>query len=280
MKFRPGSVIDTPPTRDELRKILMASPPLWRAVFSFLSATGLRPSEAITLRIGDLDPHPYDAAEADDVITVTVPGTLTKKDFSYTTFAHPECANFLSDYLRKVESKGVDVEDPDTILFYNFRSEKGFYRLNTVEVAWNRTLKKLGLDDRIVYPARRIRTRHLYTLRKFFRTNLEAAGVPYGAVEAMLGHKQWYVRFSKEKLKEFYTKGMWALMVLASSPMEKIEEIVESSIRPLREEILRLKKERENEIISSEAEARELVRKLAEILRRHPELLRELLGEL
>ena len=280
VRFRPPQAADAPPTRGELRRILLAAPPNWRAFFSFLSATGVRPSEALVLRMGDLSPHPYDAAEADEVIAVTVPATIAKKDFSYTTFAHPECARLLAEHLKILESRGYGVEDPDFPLFFNPRSRSGFYRVNTAEVSWNKLLRKLGLDDRVVYPGRAYYVRRLYTLRKFFRTNLEAAGVPYGAVEAMLGHKNWYVRFTKEQLRKYYEKGMWALVVLSAPPLERVEELVEEKLRPIREEVTRLKRQKEEELLAKEREARALLDKLYEILRRHPEILKELEEEL
>lgn len=92
-------------------------------------------------------------------------------------------------------------EDADTLLFLSPRT-LDFYRINTVQVMWNRLLEQLGLDDETKYRKKKIHKRRLYTLRKFFRTNLEAAGVPYRAVEALLGHKNWYVRFAKEQLKK------------------------------------------------------------------------------
>jgi len=123
--------------------------------------------------------------------------------------ATPECVEILCEYLRWLEERySVDVGDEKQILFYNPRSRKGFFLLNTVEVFWNKILERLGLGDVIQYGKKRIYRRRLYTLRKFFRTNLEAAGVPYGVVEALLGHKNYYVRFTEEQLRKYYEKGM------------------------------------------------------------------------
>jgi len=47
-------------------------------------------------------------------------------------------------------------------------------------------------------------------------------------------------------------------------------------VRPLREELERLRREREEEMLAREREVRELVEKLYRVLRRHPELLKEL----
>ena len=271
-----GYIQDMPPTRSELRLILSSIKVNWRAVIHFLSATGMRPSEALVLRICDVKPHPIDAADLGEVIEVHVPGTITKRKVEYTTFCHPEAAQSLAQYLKHLENRGYDVYDEKLPLFYNPRSSSGFYRINSLEVAWNRIVDRLGLDERITYVHRRIRMRHLYTLRKFFRTNLEAAGVPYGAVEALLGHKQWYVRFSRERLRRYYEKGMWALMVFRTVTEERIKEILEAELGKIRSEIEALKMEREKYLISKEREVRDLVEKLYRILRRHPEILKEL----
>ena len=273
---QPVEVGDFPPTRNELRKILLSSPLKYRAIFSFLSATGMRPSEALILRIGDLNPHPFEAVDTGEIVEVRAP--ITKKGLNYVTFCHPECVEILSDYLKGLEERGVDVEDENQLLFYNPQSRKGFFLLNTVERYWRNRLRILGLDDAIQYGRKIVFKRRLYTLRKFFRTNLEAAGVPYGAIEAMLGHKQWYVRFSVEKLKSYYEKGMWALMVLKQVSEDRVLELIESSIKPLREEIRMLKVEKEKELLDKEREARELVEKLYRLLMRRPELLKELLS--
>jgi len=74
-----GVIMDVPPTREELRRILISSPLNWRSFFSFLSASGVRPSEALVLRIGDLSPHPFDVFDEQDIIEVNIPYTITKK---------------------------------------------------------------------------------------------------------------------------------------------------------------------------------------------------------
>ena len=65
----------------------MSSPLKYRVVFPFLSATGMRPSEALILRIGDLEPHPYEAVETGEIVKVKAP--FTKIGFSYAPFCHP-----------------------------------------------------------------------------------------------------------------------------------------------------------------------------------------------
>lgn len=89
-----------------------------------------------------------------EVLTVKVPASLTKKEQGYTTFCHPEAMKFLAEHLRELEKRGFDVESRDFILFYNPRSRTRFYRVNSVEVAWNRILDRLGLDDRMIYAER------------------------------------------------------------------------------------------------------------------------------
>jgi len=97
----------------------------------------------------------------------------------------------------------------------------------------------------IKYGRKTIYRRRLYTLRKFFRTNLEAADAPYEVVEAFLGHKNYYVRFSMEQLRRYYEKRMWALMVFRGVSESMVAELVEASIKPLREELEKEKEFRE-----------------------------------
>lgn len=59
VRFKYGKTRDSPPAQDELEQILNAAKQPYRAISSFLSATGMRPAEALILRIGDLKPHPH-----------------------------------------------------------------------------------------------------------------------------------------------------------------------------------------------------------------------------
>ena len=114
----------------------------------------------------------------------------------------------------------------------------------------------------IKYGRKTIYRRRLYTLRKFFRTNLEATGAPYEVVEAFLGHKNYYVRFSMEQLRRYYEKRMWALIVFMGVSESMVAELVEASIKPLREELEKLRLEMEKKELEKEKEFREVMDRL------------------
>jgi len=51
---------------------------------------------------------------------VEVRAPITKKGLNYVTFCHPECVEILSDYLKALEERGVDVEDEKTAAILQF----------------------------------------------------------------------------------------------------------------------------------------------------------------
>jgi len=78
---------------------------------------------------------------------------------------------------------------------------------------WRRLLKSADLAEK----KRRFHSLRLHTLRKYFRTRLEAANVPTGFIERMMGHKpyldQSYLKPSEEELAMKYRLGISGLTV-------------------------------------------------------------------
>jgi len=78
---------------------------------------------------------------------------------------------------------------------------------------WRRLLKSADLAEK----KRRFHILRLHTLRKYFRTKLEASNVPTGFIERMMGHKpyldQSYLRPSEEELLERHRLGIPELAI-------------------------------------------------------------------
>jgi len=79
---------------------------------------------------------------------------------------------------------------------------------------WRGLLKSADLAEK----RRRSHTLRLHTLRKYFRTRLEASNVPSGFIVRMMGHKSYldqsYLKPSEEELVEKYRVAVPELEIL------------------------------------------------------------------
>jgi integrase len=79
---------------------------------------------------------------------------------------------------------------------------------------WRRLLKSADLAEK----KRKSHSLRLHTLRKYFRTKLEAANVPGGFIERMMDHKpylnQSYPKPSEEELHLKYRSGVQELGII------------------------------------------------------------------
>ena len=124
---------------------------------------------------------------------------------------------------------------------------------------FNRGLDKAGLGHKDTDLRKPIRKIHLHTLRKFFRTKMEAE-IPHQTVQALLGHRsglsEAYRRLSLEEMREDYLEGEPAVTIhetkftLKKELEEKLEkrnhkiEELREELKETKEELEKLKKER------------------------------------
>ena len=85
---------------------------------------------------------------------------------------------------------------------------------------WRRLLKSADLAEK----KRRFHSLRLHTLRKYFRTRMEAANVPTGFIEYMMGHKiSTYHDMSMKGIE--FLRNIYAASGLSIKPKTKVGRI-------------------------------------------------------
>ena len=132
----------------------------------------------------------------------------------YVTFITPEAKRMLELY-RKTEEKKRPRTSEDYVFTDRYGKPLDF---NGFRMLWNGTLEKLDLAEK----KRKIHTLHFHTLRKFFRTQCEGAGIQRSFWDFWMGHKggyldESYFRAEQTKHVEEYRKAIPNLTVYQTS---------------------------------------------------------------
>ena len=211
---------DRRPTKKELRTILEHGNLTDRMVTTFLSSSGVREGTFVRLKIGNVDFGTYK-----DVAIVNVPSEISKGHVRYVTFLTPEAKRTLQQYLEVRRRMGEQVADESPLIGRNVKNKEGKIEFKTitpraVRKRWQTLLEKTGKAER----PRKWHTLHLHTLRKFFRTNLENAGVSASFRERLMGHKGEYLDASyfRPQIEELLNNYMKAIPNLTI--MEQVDE--------------------------------------------------------
>ncbi len=204
-------VEDRAPTVGELRKLVQIANIKMKAFIELAATSGIRAGALCQLRLDDLD------FERDkDVVVIRVRPELSKTMLGYFTIANDEARDILQDYIKL---KGLSK--------WLFPSRNGGpVRYETIQVAYARLLRKVGLDEK----SHGQYVLHLHTLRKFFRTRLEGY-LTRSEIEYLMGHlrKEYldgsYFRPPSDDLIRRYKSAMDRLYILKS------KEVKEEDIR-------------------------------------------------
>ena len=215
---------DRAPTREELRRILLNCSPRNRVMFQLIAVCGLRLSEALRLKVGDVimdgglgAPHlRVKSAKTGRIRLVPLTG---------------EMAEILRDYIGRGR-------DPDEYLFHpGGRPRKQIHKDDAYKY-FMEAVRKAGLLRKD--SSGRGYELHPHSLRKFFKTQLESAGVNPLLIERWMGHNlgsvaQAYFRPSDEYLRKEWQKAEEALTLYLKRPNRRseIEETIESMRRKL-----------------------------------------------
>jgi len=170
-----------------------------RAYFILLAETGLRPGEALGLRVSDVDLKAR-------VIRVMRVGR-TKR--SYITFLHPETARYLSEvyipYLREAVKRAVKRAgalgiDPSKVLPKLFPFKPATLRAKIYRASEETLGRRVGL----------------YSLRKGFATHMTLKGVPPAVINILQGRapprefkllEERYTVLTLEALRRYYEEN-------------------------------------------------------------------------
>lgn len=211
--------LDRAPTINEVRKIILAcrSKRLQLLVW-LLATTGLRVGEALKLRIENLN------LDASPPFLLTI----NEKTGGYReVFLTQELVAELKKYIASREG----------LVFVN--KHGGQYHYSNAERDFRSVLKRLGLLIR--EPGGRGWMIHFHSLRKFYKTRLEEAGVNTLVIETWLGHdlgvSAAYFRPTRRMLLEEWRKAEKALTLF---PEEDITQH-ETRLEELEKELHRLR---------------------------------------
>ena len=226
---------DRVPTKDELRILMDHGNLLDRVIIALMSSSGIRENTLVNLTLGDLDLESHQ-----DVGVIRVKPEATKERVSYLTFISPEARELLKRSLDLRSRQGEPMK-PEAPLFAKYEvkevdkktrkpPEEGWWvakqkgdsvilkkAIKISEAAlrsrWRRLLKSADLAEK----KRRFHSLRLHTLRKYFRTRMEAANIPTGFIERMMGHKpysdQSYLKPTQEELLSKYRSAVQDLSV-------------------------------------------------------------------
>ena len=167
--------------------------------------------------------------------------TTKKKRIVARTFFGPEALEALKEYLERRE-KGTRHLKPEKLTDSSplFATKIG------------RPLTRSGLSSLITQLAQRAGLEKVsaHSLRKFFQTQLEAAGVHPNWIEQMMGHKLEGVRGAysmptDQQLREAYVKAYYSLRIFPIKVQNEEINILIRRLHESQERILMLERERE-----------------------------------
>jgi integrase len=163
-------------TKDELKKFMTYASVRLRAFVTVMKDCGMSPIDILKLKYGDIRKG-FEAGKAP--IQISMIRTKTKVDFD--TFLGPDAIKCLNDYL-EARKRGTEKIPPETLddnspLFRSLRSRAGPVDYAGINQEFQRTRKRAGTEFKV------------YDLRRFFSTNMKAAGVNDTIAEFWMGHK-------------------------------------------------------------------------------------------
>jgi hypothetical protein len=200
-------VSDKAPSKDELRRILMYAPSWLKATVLLLASSGLR--------VGSLDYLKLKNANLDfdsQVGLLKVPPEATKAKVGYYTFFTEEAKAMLTKHLEARKKKGEILTEESPLIKPTMKKNTNY---ESIRHSYLRTLKKAGLTEK----SQRFHMLHLHSLRKFFRTNLEAI-LTESQIERLLGHVSTqyldgsYFRPPERDMLENYRRAIPALTIM------------------------------------------------------------------
>lgn len=187
---------DVLPSKEIIKKIVESANLRTKAILLFLISSGVRAGELINLRLKDLD---FNIRP----VKVRIRGVGAKERKSRITFISNEAYNFLEKYLEERKKKGEDLNGESFVFVTKSGKQMSYQNLHFL---LSNVFKKFSKKEGKRYQL------HPHVLRKFFKTQLIAAGVPSPIVDKLTGHRRYlseeYELYTEEQLREWYIKGM------------------------------------------------------------------------
>ncbi len=251
-----------------------------KCLFMFLATTGCRISEALSIELDDLR---LDLDPAEVIIRETKTGEVrivflteemkevlqqwlkVREKFLYESYKRTE--NF-----RKVGKTQINLNDKRVFPFHKV----------TVEEWWIEVLEKTGYLRRDKVTGRATIT--LHSLRKYFRTQLVKAEIPYELIDAFMGHnrqslQQIYTKFPKDEVVKIWKEKAEPALTIFGVDIEVIRR-KEEELRKREEELQRKMNEIEERVQKRIEQESVVVKNLIEQLMTEKMLLQQRIREL
>ena len=217
---------DRAPKPEELQKLLEYATLREKTIISMLALGGFRLGTLVRLKYRHVK---RDLEAGVTPIHIHVEADITKGKYaSYDTFIGAEAVEFLKLYLEQRRRKGEKIVDDSPLISTEYNpgrplSENSIYKL----------IHRLYLKAGLISKGERMHELRVHSLRKYFRTQLTARGVPTDYVEYMMGHKTDRYNDVKSLGVEFL-RNLYKLADLSIRPKpltkEQIVKIFEQAI--------------------------------------------------
>ena len=204
-------------TKEQMRKVLPHLREYMRALALFLVSTGARVGETLQLKMEDLElDH--------DPPQVNIRPQYTKKEVGgRIMWFTPEAKEALIEWFKIKDSLRKKTGEP-------FPKDMVFgFKKGNAEMLWLLALKDAGLDQRDNSTKERQHLYHIYTLRKFFKTNMTyIAKLPTNVVDGWMGHSAYlseaYDRPQGIGADELYKKHMDVVTIYAGGDEAELKQ--------------------------------------------------------
>jgi len=216
-KGRRAATLDRVPTAAEFKAMLLHGDIKDKALFLFLSSSGMRIDEVLQLKLSDKLKKNLEH----DPPLIEISASIAKTGDPRITFITPEAKDNLLEWLN-IRKAYIDRAIKRTQHLCNKNPNDDTVFPFSYDVAWTRwinLLKKTGLNQRDEKTNRYVL--HIHCLRKYFLSQLKLE-IPEVVAEAFAGHEKYldesYRRFTREQLGDYYKKGMHRLNVFETQP--------------------------------------------------------------
>lgn len=221
---------DRAPRPEELQKMLDVADLRGKVMISILALSGVRIGTLVKLKYK----HVKEDLEAGRVpVCIRVPAEITKGKYAdYFTFISEEAVNYLKMYLEyrrrgspsgKIPPEIIHDESPlirtETRIPRHLSTRQAQRIIHNIMVKAGLIQKTPGKGEKGARYELRV-----HSLRKYFKTQLTAAGVPVEYVEFMMGHKTSTYLDVKMKGVEFL-RGLYAASGISIRPKTQISKI-------------------------------------------------------
>lgn len=209
-----AATLDRVPTQAEFKSMLMHGDVKDKALFLFLSSSGMRIDETLKLKESMIElKH--------DPPLIKIPGNIAKTGDPRITFITQETKGYLEEWLKLRQSYiKTAIRKTKHLCDKPLHDDRVFpFSYDVAWTRWNYLLKKAGLNEKD--PTTNRYVLHIHCLRKFFMSQMKLE-VPVVIPEALAGHEEYldeaYRRFTREQLGEYYKKAESRLNIFELVP--------------------------------------------------------------